>query len=168
MATPEASVAQRIARYTLIGALMALGAWMLQHFLPGAVLGRRCSRSGRPRSTTAGYGASAASAGTSGPPCHFTSLVGIVLIVPLVYGGIVAVREAISLARSFLDSTTQRVRPPRAAAVAAATAVASVIGCTACGSRTGLTAESGTRCRGEPAGGLCLDPARRRAARCED
>ncbi|MEA3151139.1 MAG: hypothetical protein QOD56_2078, partial [Gammaproteobacteria bacterium] len=35
----------------------------------------------------------------------FTSFVGIVLIVPLVYGGIVAVREAISLAREFLESS---------------------------------------------------------------
>jgi predicted PurR-regulated permease PerM len=34
----------------------------------------------------------------------FTSIVGIVLIVPLIYGGVVAVREAISLARTFLDS----------------------------------------------------------------
>lgn len=35
----------------------------------------------------------------------FTTLVGLVLIVPLVYGGIIAVREAILLARTLLDSS---------------------------------------------------------------
>lgn len=35
----------------------------------------------------------------------FTSIVAIVVIVPLVYGGIVAVREAVSLAHDFLESS---------------------------------------------------------------
>ena len=34
MATPDVSVSQKIARYALICALMLLGGWMLQHFLP--------------------------------------------------------------------------------------------------------------------------------------
>jgi predicted PurR-regulated permease PerM len=111
VATPEASVAQRIARYTLIGALMALGAWMLQHFLSAlcwavvlaigtsSLYDRWLRRfHGKRRHVWAAL--------------SFTSLVGIVLIVPLVYGGIVAVREAISLARSFLESSRNGSGPP--------------------------------------------------------
>ena len=35
----------------------------------------------------------------------FTTLVGIVLIVPMVYGGVIAAREAISLVRTYADSS---------------------------------------------------------------
>jgi predicted PurR-regulated permease PerM len=105
VATPEVTVAQRIARYSLIGALMLLGAWMLQHFLPALcwaiVLAIGTSKlydrwlarfKGKHRHVWASL--------------TFTFLIGIVVIVPLVYGGIVAVREAIALARTFLASGT--------------------------------------------------------------
>src|SRR5882724_2064151 len=83
---------------------MLLGAWMLQHFLPAlcwaAVLAIGTSKlydrwlgyfGGKHRDVWAAL--------------TFTTLVGLVLIVPLVYGGIIAVREAISLARTLLDSS---------------------------------------------------------------
>jgi len=101
---PDVSIAQKIARYTLIALLALSGAWMLQRFLPAlcwaVVLAIGTSSlydrwlaifSGKRRHIWAAL--------------SFTSIVGIVVIVPLVYGGVVAVREAISLARSFLDST---------------------------------------------------------------
>jgi predicted PurR-regulated permease PerM len=101
---PDVSLPQKIARYTLIASLTLLGAWMLQRFLPAlcwaVVLAIGTSSlydrwlaifPGKRRHIWAAL--------------SFTSIVGIVVIVPLVYGGVVAVREAISLARSFLDST---------------------------------------------------------------
>jgi predicted PurR-regulated permease PerM len=101
---PDVSVAQKIARYALIGALVMLGAWMLRRFLPAlcwaVVLAIGTSSlydrwlakfRGKRRYTWAAL--------------TFTTLVGIVLIVPVVYGGIVAVREAISLVQDFLLST---------------------------------------------------------------
>ena len=107
--TPDVSAAQKIARYSLIGALLLLGAWMLQHFLPAlcwaVVLAIATSRlydrwlarfSGKHRHVWAAL--------------TFTILIGLVLIAPLVYGGIIAVREAISLARAFLESS--RNGPP--------------------------------------------------------
>jgi predicted PurR-regulated permease PerM len=102
--TSDASVSQKIARYALICALMLLGGWMLQHFLPALcwaiVLAIGTSKlydrwlryfRGKHRDIWAAL--------------TFTTIVGLVLIVPLVYGGIVAVREAISLARTLLDSS---------------------------------------------------------------
>jgi predicted PurR-regulated permease PerM len=102
--TPDAPLShQQIARYLLIGALLLLGAWMLQHFLPAlcwaVVLAIGTSKlydkwltyfPGRHRDIWAAL--------------TFTTIVGLVLIVPLVYGGIIAVREALSLARTFLES----------------------------------------------------------------
>ncbi|HUI62077.1 MAG TPA: AI-2E family transporter [Steroidobacteraceae bacterium] len=102
MSTPDVSAGQKIARYTLISALLLLGAWMLQHFLPAlcwavvlaigtsSLYDRWLARfPGKHRHVWAAL--------------TFTTLVGLVLIVPLVYGGIVAVREALALARTFLD-----------------------------------------------------------------
>ena len=104
MPTSDVSVSQKIARYALIGALVVLGGWMLQHFLPAlcwaVVLAIGTSKlyerwrhyfKGRHRDIWAAL--------------TFTTIVGLVLIVPLVYGGIIAVREAISLVRAFLDSS---------------------------------------------------------------
>jgi predicted PurR-regulated permease PerM len=101
--TADVAVAQKIARYSLIAALLLLGAWMLQHFLPAlcwaVVLAIGTSRlydrwlahfGGRHRHIWAAL--------------TFTLLIGLVLIVPLIYGGIVAVREAFSLARAYLES----------------------------------------------------------------
>lgn len=104
MSTPDVSVAQRIARYALIGSLVLLGAWMLQHFLPAL-----CWAVVLAIATSSLYDHWLAK--FHGKRRHvwaaltFTSIVGIVLIVPLVYGGVVAVREAISLARAFLESS---------------------------------------------------------------
>jgi predicted PurR-regulated permease PerM len=101
---PDVSVAQKIARYALIGALVMLGAWMLQRFLPAL-----CWAVVLAIGTSSVYDRWLAK--FRGKRRHiwaaltFTTLVGIVLIVPLVYGGIVAVREAISLVRGFLLST---------------------------------------------------------------
>ncbi len=103
MSTPDVSVAQKIARYALIGSLVLLGAWMLQHFLAAlcwavvlaiatsSIYDRWLGRfRGKRRDI---WGA-----------LTFTALVGAVLIVPLVYGGIVAVREAISLVNTYVKS----------------------------------------------------------------
>jgi predicted PurR-regulated permease PerM len=102
--TSDASVSQKIARYALICTLMLLGGWMLQHFLPALcwaiVLAIGTSKlydrwlryfRGKHRDIWAAL--------------TFTTIVGLVLIVPLVYGGVIAVREAISLARTLLDSS---------------------------------------------------------------
>jgi predicted PurR-regulated permease PerM len=100
----NASVAQKIAQYVLIVSLALLGGWMLRHFLPAlcwAVVLAIATSSlydrwlayfhGKRRHVWAAL--------------TFTLLVGLVLIVPLVYGGFVAVREAISLAHAFAEST---------------------------------------------------------------
>jgi predicted PurR-regulated permease PerM len=100
----DVSVSQKIARYALICALMLLGGWMLQHFLPAlcwaVVLAIGTSKlydrwlrnfRGKHRDIWAAL--------------SFTLIVGLVLIVPLVYGGIVAVREALSLWRALLDNS---------------------------------------------------------------
>ncbi|HET9388190.1 MAG TPA: AI-2E family transporter [Steroidobacteraceae bacterium] len=103
MSTPDASVSQKIARYALIGSLVGLGAWMLQHFLAAL-----CWAVVLAIATSSLYDRWLAS--FRGKHRHvwaalsFTAIVGIVLIVPLVYGGVVAVREAISLARAYLES----------------------------------------------------------------
>src|SRR5579883_2018498 len=101
---PEnATIAQKTALYVLIGALVLAGAWMLRHFIPAlcwAVVLAIATSSvydhwlakfhGKRREVWAAL--------------TFTVIVGAVLVVPLVYGGIVAGREAISLAREFAAS----------------------------------------------------------------
>jgi len=102
VSTPDLSAGQKIARYTLISALLLLGAWMLQHFLAAL-----CWAVVLAIGTSSLYDRWLAKFG--GKHRHvwaaltFTTLVGLVLIVPLVYGGIVAVREALTLARTFFD-----------------------------------------------------------------
>ena len=103
MSPANPSVAQKTARYILIGLLVLLGAWMLSRFLPAlcwaVVLAIATSHfydrwlarfSGKHREVWAAL--------------SFTTIVGIVLIVPLVYGGFVAVREGISLVHSFAEA----------------------------------------------------------------
>jgi predicted PurR-regulated permease PerM len=110
VSTPDLSVAQKIARYLLIGALVLLGAWMLQHFLPAlcwaVVLAIGTSKlydrwlarfRGRHRDIWAAL--------------TFTILVGLILIGPLVYGGIIAVREAFALLHHLRDSKELPVLP---------------------------------------------------------
>jgi predicted PurR-regulated permease PerM len=88
----------------LIGLLFALGAWMLRIFLPAL-----CWAIVLSIGTSSLYDLWLAK--FRGKRRHiwaaltFTIIVGIVLIAPLVFGGIVAVREAISLTREFLLSS---------------------------------------------------------------
>jgi predicted PurR-regulated permease PerM len=97
------STAQTTARWALIIALALLGGWVLRHFLPAlcwavvlaiataSLYDRWLNRfQGKRRDLWAAL--------------TFTSFVGIALIVPLVYGGVVAVREAITLAHTYADS----------------------------------------------------------------
>jgi len=101
---PDVSVGQRISRYVLIALLILLGAWMLERFLPAL-----CWAVVLAIGTSSLYDRWLAQ--FHGKRRHiwaaltFTSVVGIVLIAPLVYGGIVAVKEAISVIRSFLESS---------------------------------------------------------------
>jgi predicted PurR-regulated permease PerM len=94
---------QKIARYCLTALLIFVGGWMLRHFLSplawAGVLGIATSPwyerwlagfRGRWRHTWAAL--------------TFTVLVGLLLLIPLVYGGLVAVHEAIPLVHSLLDS----------------------------------------------------------------
>ena len=101
---PESpTLAQKTARYVLIGALVLIGAWMLRHFIPAlcwavvlaiataSVYDRWLAKfRGRRRDIWAAL--------------TFTAIVGAVLLVPLIYGGVVAAREAISLAREIVAS----------------------------------------------------------------
>ena len=103
MSTPDLSLAQKTARYVLIGLLVTLGAWMLRIFLPALCWAMVLSIG-----TSSLYDRWLAK--FRGKRRHiwaaltFTITVGIVLIAPLVFGGIVAVREAISLARELMSS----------------------------------------------------------------
>lgn len=104
MPIPDLSLPQKTARYVLIGLLVTLGAWMLRIFLPAlcwaivlsigtsSLYDRWLARfRGKRRHIWAAL--------------TFTVIVGIVLIAPLVFGGVVAVREAISFTRELLSSS---------------------------------------------------------------
>jgi len=97
------TIAQKTARYVLMGALVLAGAWMLRHFIPAlcwaVVLAIATSSAydrwlgrfrGRRRHVWAAL--------------TFTVMVGAVLLVPLIYGGFVAGREAIAVVREFAAS----------------------------------------------------------------
>jgi predicted PurR-regulated permease PerM len=97
------TIAQTTARYVLIGALVLAGAWMLRHFIPAlcwavvlaiatsSVYDRWLAKfRGRRRDVWAAL--------------TFTAIVGAVLLLPLIYGGVVAGREAIALARDIAAS----------------------------------------------------------------
>jgi predicted PurR-regulated permease PerM len=108
---PEnATIAQKTARYVLIGALVLVGAWMLRHFIPAlcwavvlaiatsSVYDRWLARfRGKRRDVWAAL--------------TFTLIVGAVVLVPLIYGGVVAGREAITIAREFAASAGQGPPP---------------------------------------------------------
>ncbi len=109
MSTPDTSDTQKVSRYILIACLVALGVWMLRRFLPAlcwavvlaiatsSLYDRWLARfHGRRRHVWAA--------------ATFTTLIGIVLIVPLVYCAALALSEAISLVRTFIDSA--RNGPP--------------------------------------------------------
>jgi predicted PurR-regulated permease PerM len=103
MSVPDPSDNQRIARYILIAVLVGLGVWMLRRFMPAlcwavvlaiatsGLYDRWLARfRGRRRDVWAA--------------ATFTTFVGVVLIVPLIYAAALALNEAISLTRSFIDS----------------------------------------------------------------
>ena len=97
------TIAQKVARYVLIGVLVLIGAWMLRHFIPAL-----CWAIVLAIATASAYDGWLAK--FRGSRRHvwaaltFTVLIGAVLLVPLIYGGIVAGREAISLARGLVAS----------------------------------------------------------------
>jgi predicted PurR-regulated permease PerM len=102
MNAPDSN-AQKMARYVLIFALVGLGVWMLRRFLPAlcwaVVLAIATSTLydrwlARFRGKRRDIWAAAT----------FTTIVGVVLIVPLIYVAALALSEAIALARSFIDS----------------------------------------------------------------
>src|SRR5512138_2132442 len=108
---PTGSPAQQTARWALIISLVLLGGWVLRHFLPAlcwaVVLAIATSSlydrwlhrfDGKRRDLWAAL--------------TFTTFVGIALIVPIVYGGVIAVREAITLARTYADATQNQLNLP--------------------------------------------------------
>ncbi len=109
MPPSETSGTQNVSRYVLIVCLFALGVWMLRRFVPAlcwAVVLAIATSSLYDRWLARFHGkrrhvwASAT----------FTTLIGIVLIVPLAYGAALALSEAVSLVRAFIDSA--RNGPP--------------------------------------------------------
>jgi predicted PurR-regulated permease PerM len=98
------TVAQKTARYVLIGALLLAGGWMLRHFMPAL-----CWAVVLAIATSSVYDRWLAK--FRGKRRHvwaaltFTVIIGVVLLVPLIYGGFVAGREAIALGRELAAST---------------------------------------------------------------
>ena len=103
MPPENVTIGQKIARYVLIGALVLAGAWMLRHFIPAL-----CWAVVLAIATSSVYDRWLAK--FHGKRRHvwaaltFTVIVGTVLLVPLIYGGVVAGREAIAVAREFAAS----------------------------------------------------------------
>jgi len=103
IADPAASGPQRAARYGLILTLVLVGAWMLRHFLPALTWAvilaiatwpvyMRWSQRFAPKRRELWSAIT------------FTTIVGLVLVVPMIYGGVVAVREAIALLHTYLNA----------------------------------------------------------------
>jgi len=104
------TVAQKTARYVLIGALLLAGAWMLRHFIPAlcwAVVLAIATSSVYDRWLAKFHGKRR----DVWAALTFTVLIGVVLLVPLIYGGFVAGREAIALGREFAASTAEGPPP---------------------------------------------------------
>lgn len=103
MPVGSASAGQKTARYILIGLLVLLGGWMLRHFL-----GALCWAVVLAIATAPLYARWLAY--FRGRHRHiwasltFTFLLGVILLVPIVYGGFIAVREGFALVHSFADS----------------------------------------------------------------
>jgi predicted PurR-regulated permease PerM len=97
------TIGQKSARYVLIGALLVAAAWMLRHFIPAL-----CWAVVLAIATSSVYDRWLAK--FRGKRRHvwaaltFTVIVGTVLLVPLIYGGFVAGREAIAVARELAAS----------------------------------------------------------------
>jgi predicted PurR-regulated permease PerM len=101
---PSDSTAHKTARYVLIGALLLLGGWMLQRFLPAlswavvlavataSLYDRWLKRfKGPHRDLWAAL--------------TFTAIVGAIVVLPLIYFGFAAVRETASLVRAFAEAS---------------------------------------------------------------
>jgi predicted PurR-regulated permease PerM len=108
---PSGSIAQRSARWALIVSLGLLGGWMMRHFLPAL-----CWAVVLAIATTSVYDRWLAR--FQGKRRHlwaaltFTTFIGIVLIVPMVYGGLVAAREAIALVRTYANTSDGQLSLP--------------------------------------------------------
>lgn len=103
MPLENATIAQKTARYVLIGALVLAGAWMLRHFIPAlcwAVVLAIATSSMYER-WLAKFGGRRHDVWAA---LTFTVILGTVLVVPLIYGGVVAGREAIALVKEFAAS----------------------------------------------------------------
>ncbi len=140
MPPENATIAQKTARYVLIGALVLAGAWMLRQFIPAlcwavvlaiatsSIYDRWLAKfGGRRREVWAAL--------------TFTVIVGAVLVVPLIYGGVVAAREAIALARELAASAGSG--PPPLPVVARADTVARPLGAASSGWSTSAPATGG-------------------------
>jgi predicted PurR-regulated permease PerM len=104
------SAAHKTARYLLSAALLLLGCWMLQRFLPALAWAVVLAVA-----TTTLYDGWLKR--FSGPRRHFwaaltfTAIVGAIVVVPLLYFGFVAVRESAALMRDFAEAS-QHGPPP--------------------------------------------------------
>jgi predicted PurR-regulated permease PerM len=110
MSASDPASTQRVARYILITVLVALGVWMLRRFMPAlcwAVV-LAIATSGLYDRWLARFHGKRRDVWAA---ATFTTLVGVVLIVPLIYAAALALTEAISLARSFIESA--RLGPPQ-------------------------------------------------------
>jgi len=107
---PSDSTAHKTARYVLIGALLLLGGWMLQRFLPAL-----CWAVVLAVATASLYDHWLKR--FSGPrrrlwaALTFTAVVGMIVVLPLIYFGFVAVRESAALVRAFADSSHDGTPP---------------------------------------------------------
>src|SRR5580698_5896626 len=101
---PSDSTAYKTARYVLIGALLLLGGWMLQRFLPAlswAVVLAVATASLYDRWLKHFKGPR----GNLWAAVTFTAIVGAIVVLPLIYFGFVAVRETASLVRAFAEAS---------------------------------------------------------------
>jgi predicted PurR-regulated permease PerM len=111
MSGASGTIAQRSARWALIVSLGLLGGWMMRHFLPAL-----CWAVVLAIATTSVYDMWLSR--FDGKRRHlwaaltFTTFIGIVLIVPMVYGGVVAAREAISLVRTYASTSSGALSLP--------------------------------------------------------
>lgn len=111
MPSGQASNAQKTARYALILFLLLLGAWMLRRFLPALTWAVILAIATWPwyQRWTLRFNSKRRDLWTA---IIFTTLVGLVLVVPLAYGAVVAVREAVSLLRIYMSGEPGSLAAP--------------------------------------------------------
>ena len=110
MPGPSVSTAYKTARYILVGALLLLGGWMLQRFLPAlswavvlavataSLYDRWLKRFSGPRAPI-------------WAALTFTAIVGAIVVVPLIYFGFIAVREFNALVHTFAEASHDATPP---------------------------------------------------------